>query len=417
MTMNIVTSGGVYPHFVEVFNGTTRLAAGSIVKGAAASGINFVFNQANPSQRYDIRVTDAICATPTTGDITLNEATNRFENLRLEAIDYGLGYHVRCNGGSDGRIKVNVDGGVDDFTYYISADDPAFVPRNVTITSREHTFNGLRATTTGGALITYSIYVEDALDCRLATQTINLNQPTTITIGSATLVDYNGFEIPCNGFDVPVELQITGGARIPQASANAPPYAVTLTAISHSNYSSNLPAFSDATDQFTFSNVIAGTYQVTVEDFFGNTCQQVVNPYFTAVEPPPLTLNVISTRHPECLGHADGRVELRAAGGVPFAGAESYTFEIVDSTLVTPLYRPRNYSSTVTGGDASFSLPAGDFRARVTDINDCQTFVNFTIPVEPDPIRLSVDALSKKAQVKAVILGKEFIIKVAGNKN
>lgn len=392
VVMTVITSGAVFPHNIKLFEGLNELQSTTVDKADVTSGITFLINQVEVTKTYTVQVTDPLCQVPVEQDFTMNEAPERFENLRLAALDYGKGFNVRCNQGSDGRIQVDLDGGVDDFTYQLTADDPAFTLQSVTSIGRNHTFTGLRATTVGGAPITYTVNVNDALGCALPPQTISLTQPEPIVIGSVVLQDFNGFEIPCTGFDVPARFQVTGGARLD----GAVPYVAILESVSGNGYSSSTPGFDTPQDQFVFDGVIAGTYRITIRDFFGNTCEQVINPYFTADEPLPLTLDVISTQFPECLGHVDGEVTLEGDEGVPFpgVGVDKYTFEIIASNPVTPLYQSTDFTPTVTGAQATFSLPSGDYTAEVTDINLCKTTVDFTIPINPMPIALTIDQIS-----------------------
>jgi hypothetical protein len=106
------------------------------------------------------------------------------------------GADLSCSNAADGQITVTASGGTTPYQY--SKDNGlTFQPSNV--------FSGLGAGT-------YKIVVKDNHNCITAPQDIILNAPTPITIISAIKTTYNGSDLSCsNSTDGQITVTATGG--------------------------------------------------------------------------------------------------------------------------------------------------------------------------------------------------------------
>ena len=169
--------------------------------------------------------------------------------------------NVKCNGGKDGSINLNVTGGTAPFTYNWDnapdVEDPS----------------GLGAGT-------YIVTVTDANGCT-KTATATITEQSAITL-STTVVN-----VKCNGgTDGSINLSITGGTA---------PYTYNWD---------NAPDVEDP------SGLAAGTYNVTVTD--ANGCTKTATA--TITEPDILNLTTI-IKNVTCNGGNDGSINLTVYGG------------------------------------------------------------------------------------------------------
>src|ERR1041385_2190178 len=102
------------------------------------------------------------------------------------------------------------------------------------------------------------------------------------------------------------------------------------------------------------SNLVAGTYIVTVTDGIGCTATATV----TVTEPTALDVQASNISTANC-GQNDGSVTITIAGGVP-------TYQILWSTGGTGL--------------TESNLAPGPVSVTITDANNCDTTVTFNVP-------------------------------------
>jgi len=147
--------------------------------------------------------------------------------------------------------------------------------------------------------------------------------------------------VSCNGFnDGEATVLISGGF---------PPYSISW------NTGATTPII---------SNLIAGTYTVTVTDDAG--CSSTAS--VTLIDPIPLTANFINLINPICAGSSTGSATVQASGGTP-----PYSF----------LWSNWQTTATATG------LSAGNHQVVVTDNNGCNVTATVTLS---DPIPIVVNA-------------------------
>ena len=270
---------------------------------------------------YFATVNDANgCTTPKLVPVNITEPAAPL-SLTTTISDH-LGHAISCNGGSDGLIAANTNGGTPAYSYQWSG------PNGLNATS---------ATVQNLSAGTYNVTVTDANGCT-ATATNTLTAPGAIaTSGAITTA-------ACNGSNTgAVNVTTTGGIA---------PYAFAWSG----------PNGYNATGE-DISSVLAGVYTLTVTD--ANGCTAVAP--FNVNEPGSLTIT--GTAHTyagnvnvTCATALDGSVDATTSGGV-----QPYSWQWTG---------PNGYnanSEDITG------LGAGAYQVVVTDANGCSTLGQFDL--------------------------------------
>jgi len=228
--------------------------------------------------------------------------------------------NVSCNGGSNGTATATVTGGTAPYSYQWSNGQTSAVATNLA----------------SGA---YSVAVTDFNNCTI-TLPCTINQPTPLTASDTNT------PVSCNGGN--------NGTATVTPSGGTTPYTYSWT------NGETVP---------TDTNLIAGSYTVTVTDF--NTC--TITASTTVTEPTALSVSTTFT-NAVCFGSSDGTASATATGGVP-----GYTFLWSDGQTV----------SNATG------LAAGNYIVTVTDMNSCTATTPTVISQPPGlvPSVTSTDAL------------------------
>ncbi len=325
---------------------------------------------------YTVTTTDANTCTAT-AQITITQGNQIFPNATAT--------NVTCNGGSNGTAASLPNGGVGPYTFLWSDA-------------------GSSTTATIGSLAAgaYTVTVTDANLCT-ATETVNVTQPAAAV--SATISIINNLNCAGNNDGI---IQATGaGGTSPYTYAwsnastsrtllNIGPgtYTVTVTdantctATAQVTLSSAAPIvptitvdanvscfglsdgqatasatggtpgytynWSNSQTTATATNLLAGTYTVTVTD--ANLCtaeEQVI-----ITEPTLLAASIVSQSDATCFNGTDGSVEAGATGGTA-----PYNF---------------SWSNTTTTATNS-GIAAGTYTVTVTDANNCTATTQATI--------------------------------------
>lgn len=225
---------------------------------------------------------------------------------------------IACYGGNT-NVSINANGGTSPFQY--SLDGASFQNSN--------TFS------LGSGIYTFTL--KDAYNCLFTTNPYTLTAPNAIT---ATLSSGN---IPCAGANTTLQVSASGG-------------------IGNLQYSLNGTAFQTVN---VFSNIVAGTYTVTVKD--ANDCVFITNP-ININEPSPIIVNANAAPIP-CHDEST-TLSINASGGT---GAFQYS-------LNGSPYQNAN----------SFVVNGGNYTIMVQDANGCITESNLISIVNP-PL-LSINA-------------------------
>ena len=295
--------GGVGSATVTVNNGIAPLTyAWSPSGGTAATATGLV------AGIYTVTVTDAANRV-VTETIIIEEPDELISNISSTM--------VTCNGLGNGSITVAPTGGVAPYTYLWSNSD---------------TTNAISNLAPGN----YSVVITDDNGCTV-TENVVIAEPLTFIIASTSYTDVTTY----GGSDGSASVVVSGGTA---------PYSYL--------WSNNA-----TTD--TASNLVAGTYTVTVIDANGCTVTET----FTIIQPIPLMVQSVSQKNAACHGSVDGTATIVVIGGnAPY----SYLWSPTGGT-----------NATATG------LAAGTYSVLVTDATANTITESFTI-LEPDPITATI---------------------------
>lgn len=215
---------------------------------------------------------------------------------------------VSCFGGSDGQIVASATPSAVPYTYVWSNGS-----------------NG--AAVTGLTIGSYSVTVSNQSGCT-GTATFNIAQPSQLILNAPTISNVSCF----GGSNGSIAANPSGGTP---------------------NYSFN---WSNNTSNQTASNLIAGSYQLTVTDLKGctaNATYNVTEPSQLVFAQQPTIVNVL------CNGAATGAITVSVSGGTP-----NYTY---------------NWSNSLPNQANQQNLLAGNYSVTVLDNNGCTITDNFTI--------------------------------------
>ncbi|MEZ4893194.1 MAG: SprB repeat-containing protein, partial [Saprospiraceae bacterium] len=360
-SINLSVSGGTSPYTYNWSNGATTPDIGNLTAG-----------------NYCVTVTDANTCTATIC-VTISEPPAL--NLTKTKVD------VSCFGGSDGSIDLTVSGGTSPYTYAWSNGATTEDISNLSVG-------------------TYTVTVTDNHGC-VKTTSMTINQPTDLSL-SKTKVNVSCY----GGSDGSIDLSVSGGTSpysynwsngattqdISNLSAGT--YTVTVTdnhgctkstsatitepselslsktvvdaTCGLSNGSIDLTvsggtnpysyAWSNGATTQDVSNLLAGTYTVTVTD--NNGCTKSLTATVNNLDGPTLSETHVDVL---CHGGNNGSINLSVSGGTsPYS------------------YNWSNGASTQDIGN----LTAGNYCVTVTDANTCTATMCVTIS-EPPALNLS----------------------------
>ncbi len=311
--------------------------------------------------------------------------------------------NVRCNGGNDGSIGIDLTGGTAPYTiqwsnlatqenisgltagtYQVNVTDArgCSASRNITVGQPNPLtatiVNRVQPTCHGGsngqALVqvnggtpgytflwnsgettaqatnlragTISVDVFDRQGCRV-TATSTLGQPTPVVVNFTDVVN-----VSCNGFN--------NGVINVQALGGTPSYTFRWN---------DGPTISDR------SNLAPGTYTLTVTDQQGCTAVRTA----TITQPNALTVNVAGINPIRCNGDVNGSISFEVFGGtLPY----TYTWTS-NSTNV----------STVTGPTAT-GLAAGTYTLTVRDARNCQASRTVVLDQPQGPLTITLNFIT-----------------------
>ena len=271
--------------------------------------------------------------------------------------------HETCAGSNDGSLEFSAYGGVAPYTFTLSNGD----------VSASGLFTGL-------ADGTYSVNIEDAAGCDVDLNNIVINPGNTINISSSDEKD-----VVCFG------------------ESNGT-FTVTATGLPSGNYefllSGSATWVSNGTGKYIFSNLPAGTYDVTVRDADNPGCQTVMATSVVITQPTEAVyMDDFDITDITCSLDAEGEIEVMAAGGHA-AGGFNYVLyrEVSPGFWVNIAASP---ASVALGTSYTFStLFAGNYRIVATDSEGCSVTEHYTVdgPASLPTITLSGDEIVHVSQ-------------------
>lgn len=322
---------------------------------------------------YTVTVTDALDRV-VTATVTITEPNEILANPTIT--------QVTCNGSGNGSVSLTVTGGTLPYKYLWD--------NGATTSSISNLSAG-----------TYTVTITDIRSCSI-TETITITEPDVLVATNASQTDVSFY----GGNDGSATVSVTGGTS---------PYSYL---------------WSNGDTTATSSNLIAGTYTVTVTDDNGCTATQS----FTIIQPIPLMSQSLTQTNVSCNAGNNGTATIVAMGGnapytylwSPIGGtnatatglsAGTYTVLVTDSTnntitesfiITEPDALVASVSKTditcnsanngiatvnITGGTAPYSyfwsngvtsatannLNVGNYTVTVTDANNCKTTASVSI--------------------------------------
>ena len=301
--VDILTFLGTPPYNYVFNNGLTGTYSGSVSVSGFSSG------------SYTYTITDNNGCSFNNNPVTVN-----ITNPPSLTIANTSTINVSCFGGNNGRANVAVSGGTQPYTYLWSNGQTSATATSLTAGS-------------------YSCTITDANGCVVTTQSLNVFQPSAISLnfGSVSHVSCLGGS---NGF---ATISVTGGTS---------PYSYL---------------WSNGQTSSTATNLSAGNYSCVITD--DNGCS-TTSGTLTIVEPDSaITVDTIIT-DVSCNGGNDGSITILVSGG-----NAPYTY----------LWSTGSTTNSIN------NLLAGVYSCSVTDLNGCIVNVSTIIVEEPEfPISLSV---------------------------
>jgi gliding motility-associated-like protein len=239
--------------------------------------------------------------------------------------------NASCTGISDGTAQSSVTGGAYPYTFLWAGTGGGGATPNDSLAT------GL-AGQVGGQI--YNLTVTDFNGC-IATASVSISEnPSVVTVINASN------DVSCFGGNDGDASAISSGG----------------TGIGTYTYSWDASAIGQTTP--TATNLIAGTYNVTVTD--ANLCTATDQIIIT--QPDLLTINSFTIDSVNCSGNSDGIIDINVIGGT-----SGYTY----------VWNP----ATAGAGPTAAALFAGVYDVTVTDANLCTTTGNYTV-FTPDPLAI-----------------------------
>ncbi len=266
-----------------------------------------------------------------------------------------------CNPGDDALIEAIASGGTGTLEYQL--EDA--VGGVLVAFGTDPRFGGFLLD--GGvapAGIDYVVRVRDTRGCEPTPFPINIQPPTPLGLNpiAPSLLDCSDSD------DGMITAVATGGQGVGTYF-----FALTFPDGTQS------AAVNNGTDTFTWNNLVAGNYIVTVTDNL--MCEIDQNPVIINA-PPAVTIDVTPTGI-SCLTANPNNIQVIPGGGTP-----GYTFGFIFTNITTGVVSPIVFQAS----DTFLNLPEGDYDFFVRDSNNCDSPASNTIQVrDPDPLVVTLD--------------------------
>ena len=268
--------------------------------------------------------------------------------------DYN-GFQISEAGENDGSINISVSGGTSNYSYVWSTLDGSGLSIN----------NEDQNSLTAG---TYSVIVTDTNGC-VINKEYTLIEPKELLIS----LDNDAYknDVFCYGDSTAsIKVDITQGSIAPYT------YSINGTTYLNENYSQSFESISNLT--YTFTNLTAGSYSITITDANGASKTSAIK----EIKGPnnPLGLEGLTTDI-TCNGAADGIIDITVTGGG--GSSNQFTYFYSWTTL--------DGSGLDSTSEDQSGLGPGTYTVVAKDINDCEITKSFTITQSP-PLTYNLDS-------------------------
>lgn len=276
---------------------TAAGGAGSISYTWSNGGTGSAINNLGPNT-YIVTATDAN---------SCNADTSIVVGSQPQIVITSVITNISCFGGNNGAVNATVSGGAGGFSYVWSNGQSTEDINNLTAN-------------------TYTLTVTDANGCT-QTHTAIVTQPTQLSLASPTIVN-----VPCYGGN-------NGSITVNHVGGTAP----------------HTYVWTPSGSTQTINNLVAGAYNVTVND--ANGCN--VSAIYNVTQPAaPLTISDTILTDVTCYGGNDGSITVTVTGGTP-----SYTY---------------NWSNAdIDMGNSG--IAAGPYSITVNDANACSVTATYLV--------------------------------------
>ncbi|HFC00889.1 MAG TPA: hypothetical protein ENJ53_08815, partial [Phaeodactylibacter sp.] len=388
---SLIFGKGIPGEKIEIFISDTTNCFGASCQGTiflgktevdADSSWSLVPPFSNSQQLYFGALVTATSTDSTNNTSPFSECKSAIENCDVEA-EIEEAINASC-GLSNGSITVSVEGGMPPFSFDVgngNQTSPTFENlndgvHNIVITDAAGCQDSVEVTLTNTTVPLIAVSNVDAENCDMmdgafSVQTIGGTAPFMYNIGNGNQASPT-FEGLGNGvYTVVVTDEVGCSSSTFIVILDAPPLEGTTANVvdatcNQANGSFEIMAQggqpfytydmgNGATNNNTFTNLSAGTYEVTITDSPG--CTTVVAATIGGATT-PISFSIINIENENC-GQIDGSFEVVATGGTA-----PYTYSIGSGTMTDFVFE---------------NLNAAAYNIVVTDANGCSTSQVFTL--------------------------------------
>lgn len=370
-TITVTANGGTPAYTYTWNNGVSPI---NNPTGLTAGQYNVTISDANNCMRYD-----SVVLTQPASALTVTTSHT----------------DVKCHGGNDGTVTLNVSGGTTPYTY-LGNQVPAGTTVLPNLTANTYAGNIVDG---NGCSVPVSETVAEPGPQSLTTS--NTNEPcygATVATASANFVNATGTvtytwsnnqtganlsNLPAGTYNVTATDQnlcsLTGSVTVTEPAAVALPVTATDATCFGGNGSATAnPAGGTTPYTYTWSGAgqttgqtvakPAGTYTVTATD--AATCQQTAT--FTINEPADISVQETHTDI-SCFGGSNGDITLTVSGGT----GPTYTY---------------NWQPNVSTTNTANTLQAGNYDITVTDQATCTKTIQVVLTQPAQPVTLAIQS-------------------------
>ena len=307
--------------------------------------------------------TYTVTATDTNGcSITQNIEITEPDPLSItETISDYNGFQISEAGENDGSIDITISGGTSNYSYQWSTNNGS----GLNLDSEDQT--GLTAGT-------YTVTATDTNGCQI-TKEYTLNEPKELIIA----IDHNA-----NGNSVLCYGDATASIKTDVTQESVSPYDYSISGTTYLNQQYNETALNINAATYSFINLPAGQYTVTVVDANGVSKSTTIKEIFGPEAPLTMTSNIsaFGNFNISCPGANDATIDLSISGGGGSSNQATYFYSW--STL--------DGSGLNSSVEDQSGLGPGTYTVVVKDINDCSITETFTITEAP-PLTYNLDSI------------------------